>query len=140
MASRSPIGRPGWPPPRRDRGDAQLGTLAGSVPGCVAAVGPGAALAAAKPDGSLARYQTAADFVAGGMKTDCPITLVDAGELSSQVITGLAADDRRHLDRHRRRPAAGIGRPEPAGHLPAGTTLPGLAHLGQHPAGRASSP
>ena len=35
------------------RGDAQLGTLAGSVPGCVAAVGPGAALAAAKPDGSV---------------------------------------------------------------------------------------
>ena len=30
------------------RGDAQLGTLAGSVNGCVAAVGPGAALAAAQ--------------------------------------------------------------------------------------------
>ena len=38
------------------RGDAQLGTLAGSVPGCVAAVGPGAAIAAAKPDGSVAGY------------------------------------------------------------------------------------
>jgi hypothetical protein len=75
------------------RGDAQLGTLADSVPGCVAAVGPGAALAAAKPDGALAQYQTATDFVTGGMKTDCPITIVDAGSLSSQVITRLASDD-----------------------------------------------
>ncbi|HJY43679.1 MAG TPA: hypothetical protein VJ301_03605, partial [Propionibacteriaceae bacterium] len=72
------------------RGDAQLGTLAGSVPGCVAAVGPGAALAAARPDGSVAGYQTPEEFVAGGMQTQCPITLVDAGPLSDQVITELA--------------------------------------------------
>jgi hypothetical protein len=72
------------------RGDAQLGTLAGSVPGCVAAVGPGAALAAAKPDGSVASYQSPEDFVAGGMQSQCPITLVDAGPLSDQIITQLA--------------------------------------------------
>jgi hypothetical protein len=73
-----------------NRGDAQLGTLAGSVPGCVAAVGPGAALAAARPDGSVASYQSPEEFVAGGMQTQCPITLVDAGPLSDQIITKLA--------------------------------------------------
>ena len=106
-------------------GDAQLGTLAGSVPGCVAAVGPGAALAAAKPDGSLAKYQTSADFVTGGMKTDCPITVVDAGELSAQVITQLAADDSVTLI------VTGVG-PLPGSQDPSlqviyrlGTTLPG---------------
>ena len=72
------------------RGDAQLGTLAGSVPGCVAAVGPGAALAAAKPDGSVASYQSPEEFVADGMQSQCPITLVDAGPLSDQIITQLA--------------------------------------------------
>ena len=75
------------------RGDAQLGTLAGSVPGCVAAVGPGAALAAAKPDGSVASYQSPEEFVAGGMQPQCPITLVDAGPLSDQIITQLANRD-----------------------------------------------
>jgi len=72
------------------RGDAQLGTLGGSVKGCVAAVGPGAALAAAKPDGSLAAYQSPQEFVAGGMQSSCPITIVDAGPLSDQIISELA--------------------------------------------------
>jgi hypothetical protein len=72
------------------RGDAQLGTLAGSVQGCVAAVGPGAALAAAKPDGSVAGYQSAEEFVASGMQSQCPITIVDAGPLSDQIIAELA--------------------------------------------------
>ena len=72
------------------RGDAQLGTLAGSVNGCVAAVGPGAALAAAKPDGSVAAYQSPQEFVAGGMQTTCPITIVDAGPLSEEIISQLA--------------------------------------------------
>ena len=47
------------------RGDAQLGTLAGSIKGCVAAVGPGAALAAAKPDGTVADYQSPQEFRRG---------------------------------------------------------------------------
>jgi hypothetical protein len=72
------------------RGDAQLGTLAGSIPGCVAAVGPGAALAAAKPDGSIASYQAPEEFVAGSMQSQCSITLVDAGPLSDQIITQLS--------------------------------------------------
>ena len=71
-------------------GDAQLGTLADSVAGCVAAVGPGAALAAAKPDGTLARYSTVADFVAGGLKLSCPITLVDAGVSADHIIAEFA--------------------------------------------------
>ena len=49
------------------RGDAQLGTLASSVKGCVAAVGSGAALAAARPDGSVAAYQSPQEFLARGM-------------------------------------------------------------------------
>jgi hypothetical protein len=72
------------------QGDAKLGTLAGSVKGCVAAVGPGAALAAARPDGSVAAYQSPQEFVAGGLQTTCPITIVDAGSLSDQIITELA--------------------------------------------------
>jgi hypothetical protein len=107
------------------RGDAQLGTLAGSVPGCVAAVGPGAALAAAKPDGSVAGYQTPEEFVAGGMQTPCPITLVDAGPLSDQVITELA--DRKDITTIVTGigPAAGSEDPSLQVLYRLGTTLPG---------------
>ena len=108
-----------------NRGDAQLGTLADSVSGCVAAVGPGAALAAARPDGTLARYQTADEFIEGSMATTCPITLVDAGDRTDQVITALAADDTRTLI------VTGVG-PSPGSDDPAlqvfyrvGTTFPG---------------
>lgn len=62
-----------------NHGDARLGTLAGSVPVCVAAVGPGAALAAARPDGTLAHYETVQRFLTEGLTTPCPITVVDAG-------------------------------------------------------------
>jgi hypothetical protein len=87
-------------------GDARLGTLAGSVTGCVAAVGPGAALAAAKPDGTVARYQTAPDFITSGMKIFCPITLIDAGASSDEVIAKLAQPPRqlRPTVGRRRRP------------------------------------
>jgi hypothetical protein len=107
------------------RGDAQLGTLAGSVPGCVAAVGPGAALAAAKPDGSVARYQTPEEFVAGGMQTQCPITLVDAGRLSNQVITQLADREDITLIVTGVGPAAGSDDPSLQIIYRLGTTLPG---------------
>ena len=110
-----------------NRGDARLGTLADSVSGCVAAVGPGAALAAARPDGTLARYQTPDEFIEGSMATTCPITLVDAGSRSDEVITALAADDTRTLI------VTGIG-PPPGSTDPAlqvfyrvGTTFPGWA-------------
>jgi hypothetical protein len=108
-----------------NRGDARLGTLAGSVNGCVAAVGPGAALAAAKPDGSVAAYQSTQEFVAGGMQTTCPITIVDAGPLSDQIISQLA--DRKDVTLI----VTGIG-PDAGSDDPSlqviyriGTTLPG---------------
>ena len=108
------------------RGDARLGTLAGSVPGCVAAVGPGAALAAARPDGTVAAYATPEAFLAGGERLTCPITLVDAGPASDQVITALAA--RADVTTF----VSGIG-PEPGSDDPSlgvlyriGTTLPGF--------------
>ncbi len=72
-------------------GDARLGTLATSVPGCVAAVGPGAALAAARPDGTLAHYDTLSQFRAEKFSTPCHLTLVDAGQDSDPVIAVLAA-------------------------------------------------
>ena len=70
-------------------GDAKLGTLAASVPGCVMAVGEGAALAAARPDGSLDRYQTVPQFLAAGATTPCPLTLVDAGRDADPVVAAL---------------------------------------------------
>ena len=107
------------------RGDAQLGTLAGSVAGCVAAVGPGAALAAAKPDGSVASYQAPEEFVAGGMQTQCPITLVDAGPLSDQIITQLADREDITLIVTGVGPAAGSDDPSLQVIYRLGTTLPG---------------
>src|SRR5215212_11211112 len=74
-------------------GDAQLGTLADSVSGCVAAVGPGAGLAAARPDGTIADYSTPQQFVDGGLDLRCPVTLIDAGGLSDRIIAGLARND-----------------------------------------------
>ncbi|GAA3624692.1 hypothetical protein [Microlunatus ginsengisoli] len=73
-----------------NHGDAKLGTLSASVSGCVGAVGPGAALAAARPDGSLAAYATVAQFRAGGAKPACPITLVDAGDAADALVAELA--------------------------------------------------
>jgi hypothetical protein len=106
-------------------GDAVLGTLADSVPGCVAAVGPGAALAAARPDGSLASYQTLAGFRGGGAKLTCPITLVDAGAEADVLTAELAG--RRDLTVI----VTGIG-PPPGSDDPGtqvvyriGTTIPG---------------
>jgi hypothetical protein len=107
------------------RGDAQLGTLAGSVPGCVAAVGPGAALAAAKPDGSVASYQSPEAFVAGGMQSQCPITLVDAGPLSDQIITQLANRGDITLIVTGVGPVAGSNDPSLQVIYRLGTTLPG---------------
>jgi hypothetical protein len=107
------------------RGDAQLGTLGGSVPGCLGAVGPGAALAAAKPDGSVAGYQTPEEFIAGGMQTQCPITLVDAGPLSDQVITQLADREDITLIVTGVGPAAGSDDPSLQVVYRLGTTLPG---------------
>lgn len=44
---------------------------------CITAVGPGAALAAAAPDGSVAHYVEPSAWAAGGYAADCRVTLVD---------------------------------------------------------------
>jgi hypothetical protein len=97
-------------------GDAALGTLAASVPGCVAAVGPRAALAAARPDGTVAHYDAVDHFLADGLATPCPLTLVDAGQQSNHIIKALA--DRPHV----RVVVTGIG-------PPAGSDDPNLQAL-----------
>src|SRR4051794_12476100 len=107
------------------RGDAQLGTLAGSVPGCVAAVGPGAAVAAARADGSVAAYTTPEAFVAKGEPLTCPITLVDAGSSSDAVITALAGRDDVTLFVLGIGPVAGSADPSLGIIYRIGTTLPG---------------
>ena len=107
------------------RGDAQLGTLTGSVKGCVAAVGPGAALAAAKSDGTVAFYQSPQQFVTGGMQTACPITIVDAGPLSDQIITELANRKDTTLITTGVGPNAGSDDPSLQVVYRLGTTLPG---------------
>ena len=107
------------------RGDAQLGTLAGSTKGCIAAVGPGAALAAAKPDGTVAGYQSPEEFVSGGMQTTCPVTLVDGGPLSDQIITELANRKDLTLIVTGVGPNAGSDDPSLQVVYRLGTTLPG---------------
>ena len=107
------------------RGDAQLGTLARLSPGCVAAVGTGAALAAARPDGTVAAYSSPDAFVAGGEKLACPVTLVDAGAASDRVITALAGRDDVTLLVSGIGPAAGSTDPSLGVFYRIGTTLPG---------------
>lgn len=109
------------------RGDARLGTLAASVQGCVAAVGPGAALAAARPDGTVADYRTLEQFRADGLRTSCPITLVDAGPDSDAVIARLAGDPDRRLVVTGIGPAEGSADPGLQVFYRLGTTFPGWA-------------
>ncbi len=108
-----------------DRGDARLGTLGGEVPGCVAAVGPGAALAAARPDGTVAAYATADAFVSGGERLSCPVTLVDAGARSDEVVSALADRDDVTLLVSSVGPVAGSTDPSVGVFYRVGTTLPG---------------
>ena len=70
-------------------GDAHLGTLASAIPSCIAAVGPGAALAAARPDGTLSYYQTVDQFLAARLTPHCPVTIVDAQGRADRIISSL---------------------------------------------------
>ena len=67
-----------------------LGVLAASTTGCVAAVGPGGAISAARADGSLDHFETLTHFLASGGLTSCPLTLVDAGADAAAVARLLA--------------------------------------------------
>ena len=106
-------------------GDARLGTLANSATGCVAAVGPGAGLAAARPDGTIAAYSTPHQFVDGGLQLSCPVTLIDAGPLSDQIIARFATDDSVTLIVTGIGPAAGTLDPSLQLVYQLGTALPG---------------
>ena len=106
-------------------GDARLGTLANSVKGCVAAVGPGAGLAAARPDGTIAVYSTPQQFVDGGLQLSCPVTVIDAGPLSDQIIARFATDDSVTLIVTGIGPAAGTLDPSLQLVYQLGTALPG---------------
>ena len=67
----------------------QIGTLGGALAEsdvCATAVGPGAALALADPDGFVRRYFP----VVSAEAFDCPLTVVDLG--SSSVLDGMAAE------------------------------------------------
>lgn len=76
-----------------NRGDARLGTLADSSIDCVSSVGPGAALAAAHSDGTNAGYLETDDFIAAGFVSSCPLTIVDAGDRSDEVIRAVAEQE-----------------------------------------------
>ncbi len=117
-------------------GDAQLGTLANSVTGCVAAVGPGAGLAAARPDGTIAAYSTPQQFVDGGLDLSCPVTLIDAGELSDQIIARAGHRRFGHPRRHRYRTRPRHAGSRPATDLRSPYRAPGLADVGQHATSR----
>lgn len=57
-----------------------LGAGLASAGGCSTAVGPGAGLALAEPDGTVARYRTLAEALADPQDAfSCPTTVVDAG-------------------------------------------------------------
>lgn len=71
----------------------ELGTLAASGQQCITAVGPGAAIGAARPDGTTAEYLDVAGYVDSGFTSSCAVTFVDAGDRSSEVIRGLASQD-----------------------------------------------
>ena len=71
--------------------DPQWGLLARQAPGCATAVGPGAALALAAPDGRVASYLPSAGQVTGGVLARCPLTVVDLGNLGSTERSGLLA-------------------------------------------------
>lgn len=72
-----------------------LGTLndglgSGSAAGgCVSSVGEGAAVAAARADGTTTDHRGSADWVASGMPLGCSVTLVDAGPDTDRVIAAM---------------------------------------------------
>ena len=70
--------------------------------------------------------QTADDFLAGGLTTSCPITLVDAGPRSDEIIRRAGRRRRPHPDRHRRSGRSpGSDDPSLQVFYRLGTTFPG---------------
>jgi hypothetical protein len=75
--------------------DAELGSLAEAAQ-CTTAVGPGAALAAARPFGRIDRYAPSVDGDLRGLLGSCRLSFVDAGtvtgEGTSRVVAARQAD------------------------------------------------
>lgn len=62
-----------------------LGQALQSVGTCATAVGPGAAVALARPDGRVARYTPSLDAGPGALgASPCPLTVVDAGSVTDR--------------------------------------------------------
>src|ERR1700728_793566 len=59
------------------------GLLSRESPGCATAVGPGAALALASPNGHVASYLPSPADITAGVLSRCPLTVVDLGNLES---------------------------------------------------------
>src|SRR5580698_1196744 len=59
------------------------GLLSRESPGCATAVGPGAALALASPNGHVASYLSSPADITAGVLSRCPLTVVDLGNLGS---------------------------------------------------------
>jgi hypothetical protein len=57
--------------------------LLGRLAGCATAVGPGAALALAAPDGTVSRYLPSVSELSRSVLSRCPLTVVDLGQLRS---------------------------------------------------------
>jgi len=68
--------------------DPDWGALAAGARGCSLAVGPGAALALARPDGSVDRYLPTASGLTAADLARCPLTVVDLGALPTGLPTG----------------------------------------------------
>ncbi|HIT75323.1 MAG TPA: hypothetical protein IAA98_07050 [Candidatus Avipropionibacterium avicola] len=99
---------------------AELGSLAGDGPNCVAAVGPLAAIGAARSDGTTAEYLDLDGFRAAEYETSCPVVLVDPGDRADEVIRELAGVEDATLI------VAGMGGGQDVQMLyRLGTTLPG---------------
>jgi hypothetical protein len=90
---------------------ARPGALGGQLR-CITAVGPGAALAAADPDGEVTHYRPALPDRPAGVLARCPAALVDLGSVAGR------ADQRRRTLRSFDRDLARVRRD-----LPLGTVL-----------------
>lgn len=109
VASSDAVEVPGWATYRSaaEEHRANIGTLGqrlAAAPACVKAIGPGAALAAAGPDGRAARYSPySVDSLIDDLAT-CPVTFVDVGSVRGpdappgEVVAGTRVDQINQLD------------------------------------------
>src|SRR3984957_13835852 len=68
--------------------------LLGRLASCATAVGPGAALALASPDGSVASYLPSPAYLSAAVLARCPLTVIDLGQIGTSERGRVAAIDR----------------------------------------------